>query len=78
MSIFNHIECWDVVRHKVKCGCGAVYEITESDGIPGCRDIEKFYCSYCGEELASHFGDCSGHLIDDSKVSDDLKRKRNE
>ena len=78
MSAFNHIERWDVVRSRVTCECGAVYEITESDGIPGCREIEKVYCCYCGEELASHFGDCSGHLIDDSKVSDDLKRKRNE
>lgn len=75
MGEFDHIECWDVVRHKVTCDCGAVYEITESDGIPGCRDIESFDCFYCGKELARHFGDCSGCLIDDSNVSDDLKHK---
>lgn len=66
---------YDVRHHNVKCDCGAVYRIRESDGVPGSREIETFECRFCGKQLASHFGDCSGELLDDSKVSDDLKNK---
>lgn len=59
--------------HKVTCTCGATYEITEDDGIPGGRDVEHFYCEFCGKELASHHGDCMGRLLDDSGVDVFLK-----
>ena len=56
----DHLDNWDTEVYKKTCSCGAVYEITESDGIPGCRSIEKVYCKFCGKELARHFGDCDG------------------
>lgn len=60
------------------CKCGAVYRIYEDDGEPGCRAIEIFNCKYCGAELARHFGECEGRLVDDSKVCDSLKNARQE
>lgn len=66
----------DSYSYKVKCKCGAIYKITESDGIPGCREIECVYCDFCGEKLAQHFGDCYGRLIDSSSVCGDLKNGR--
>ncbi len=58
------------------CKCGAVYSISESDGVPGCRSIETFDCKYCCAELARNFGECDGKLIDDSKVCESLKKAR--
>lgn len=66
----------DSYSYKVKCKCGAIYEITENDGVPGCREIEHVYCRFCGEKLAQHFGDCNGRLIDSSLVCNDLKNGR--
>lgn len=61
---------WDETEYTVTCECGAVYKIRETDGTPGCRDVKSVCCEYCDKELASHFGDCDGTLIDDSKVSE--------
>lgn len=61
---------------RVVCDCGAVYEVSESDGTPGCRDIEYVYCDFCGKELARHFGDCNGRLVDDSAVDARLKEAK--
>lgn len=60
----------------VICNCGAVYNIWESDGTPGCRDIEQVYCDFCGRELAHHFGECNGRLVDDSAVNVRLKQAK--
>lgn len=64
----------DISYCRVVCSCGAVYEIRESDGVPGCRDIESVDCVFCGKELARHYGECDGRLIDDSAVDVDLKQ----
>lgn len=61
---------------RVTCDCGAVYNIWESDGTPGCRDIERVYCEFCGRELACHFGECNGRLVDDSVVNARLKQAK--
>lgn len=60
----------------VTCDCGAVYNICESDGTPGCRDIERVHCDFCGRELACHFGECDGRLVDDSAVDARLKQAK--
>lgn len=72
--------CDDTTCRRVTCKCGAIYDIVESDGIPGCRDVERVYCQFCGEELARHFGDCDGYLISDAAVDGRLKgtKKHNE
>lgn len=61
---------------RVTCDCGAVYNIRESDGTSGCRDIERVYCEFCGRELACHFGECDGRLVDDSAVNARLKQAK--
>lgn len=71
--VFSEFLSESFFGHEVTCTCGATYEITEDDGIPGCRDVERFYCQFCGKELASHHGDCMGHLLDDSGVDVFLK-----
>lgn len=63
---------------RVTCDCGAVYDIRESDGTPGCRDIERVYCEFCGRELACHFGECDGRLVDDSAVDARLKQAKSD
>ena len=78
MGQIDHIDRWDAMRNTVTCDCGAVYEIYEDDGTPGCRDVETVNCKYCGKELARHFGTCEGILISDDNVSDELKAKKNE
>lgn len=70
------VERFDASHNQVKCRCGAIYEIYQDDGIPGCRDIETVDCTFCGAELAKHFGTCNGTLIDDSNVSKVLKNAR--
>lgn len=77
MGANDHIfDGYTTDSHRVVCDCGAVYEISEGDGTPGCRDIECVYCDFCGKELAHHFGDCNGRLVDDSVVDVRLKEAK--
>lgn len=77
MSQINHMDRHDSDTNYTTCKCGAKYEIYTDDGTPGCRDIEKAYCKFCGTELAEHYGTCDAKLIDDSNVSEELKANKN-
>ena len=68
----------DSITTRTVCRCGAVYSIYEDDGIAGCREIEKANCRFCGQELARHFGNCTGSLLDSSSVPIELKEARHE
>lgn len=73
----DHLDGYgDITCRTVVCKCGAVYSIEEGDGVPGCRDIETVDCDFCGAELARHFGDCDGRLIDASNVDVGLKQAK--
>lgn len=74
----DHFGGSDGCSSEVRCRCGAVYSIYEDDGVPGCRDVETVNCQFCGAELARHFGNCNGRLVDDKQVSDELKCARDE
>ena len=63
----------DEMETHITCVCGAVFEIYEDDGVPGCRDVERVYCPYCGHEVARQFGTCEGRVVDDDNVCDELK-----
>lgn len=76
MGANDHIFDDNEYRGRVVCNCGAIYEISESDGVPGCRDIESVCCDFCGKELARHYGNCDGRLVDDSTVDARLKQAR--
>ena len=76
MSIINHISRDDSMDQVITCQCGAVYRIYTDDGVAGSRSVEQVYCDYCGNELARNFGECEGHLVDDSNVSEKLKMSK--
>ena len=63
-------------HHTVTCDCGAVYDITVNDGIPGFREVETAECEFCGRQLARYFGDCSGSVIDARAVDPVLQRAK--
>ena len=58
------------------CTCGAVFDIYEDDGVPGCCSVETVDCPYCGREVARHFGTCECRGISDANVCDELKEIR--